>query len=307
MSSVLRIAGVLLVLVAFVPLLSAGGKTKWQNAAKAQSSSAKSKKPVLLLSILSGPNKKDDRLTALKAVIESDPEIAMQAGTFELGFANVYMMDLLGFKNGGSIYGTNPDKVAKYGRVGTVSVYAPGAVKPLFRTFSGKDGAIFKQAREAYDAWRKPLRDLQARLKADKSLKKDADTQIELAEACAKGFVYAKARTYFEAAVKLIKKADKKDPRIAKLTYRAAQVDLESNAFDEAYVSFGKFAKGFKKSPLAIEARLGQAKALFGSGDAGGAKKLLTKLMKDKAAASLKDAVTELMEKIKAKQDKKKK
>jgi hypothetical protein len=291
-------------LVAFATLLTLcaapllAGNT-WNALEDAQKVSAKSGKPVFLLTILAGPYAPDATYTKLREKAQKDEN----AGLFVLGTINIYQLDMKSAKGGGSPYGQNDKLAKKWGGSTTVSVLAPGAKRPLWQLEGGggKDD-IFKQAAEAYKDWNKEVTELEAKLKKNRDLKKDPDRLLKLSRAWADGYVADKAVDYLDDAFKLVKKADKKDPRLEELDLRRADILLDCESWKDAASEYAAFLKHHKESKSLGKAHIGRARALAGSGDTDAAVKELEALAKDDAAADMKAEAEALLKELKKEQ-----
>jgi tetratricopeptide (TPR) repeat protein len=273
--------------------------------ANAQKAAAKSNRGIFVICYAVVPGDSTNAQIQFTAAINEDEAIAKLADNFELAIVNCF--SLAHAKDNQCV---DPALAKAYGWPCTVSLYAPGAVKHMWRKEMSHDDingrkehskadiqATLKEAADIYVDFNKTLADLDAKVKENKDLKADIDTQLAYAEAWAKALVAPKARAYFAEAIKLIKKADKEDTRIESLTLRAAEVEYAGGAYAEAEKAFNGFAKAFKDSDKAWHAKVMAAKALAMGGDTDAGKAALEKLVKDKKTPT--ETKTEAEEAIK--------
>jgi tetratricopeptide (TPR) repeat protein len=297
-----------LVAVCLLLTLLAGGllaaERSFDTLDNAQKAAAKSNHGIFLICYAIVPGDKTNSKMQFTAAINEDEAIAKLAEAFELATVNCFD---LGYRNNQCV---DPNIAAAYGWPCTVSLYAPGATKHMWRKELSHDDTsgrkehskediqtTLKEAADIYVDFTKTLADLDTKMKANKDLKADIDTQIAYAEGWAKGMLAAKARPYFDEAIKLIRKTDKADARIEALTLRAAEVEYAGGAYAEAEKSFNGFAKTFKDSNKAWHAKVMAARALAMGGDVGGGKAALEKIAKDKKAPA--EAKTEAEDALK--------
>lgn len=272
----------------------------------AQKAAATSGKAVFLICFAVVPGDKTNANVQFTAAIKDNKEIAADAANFELAMVNCFSI-----AHAKSNQCVNPELAKLYGWPCTVSVYAPGASKHLWRKEMSHDStkgrkehskadiaATLKEAAEAWKGLRAAIDEIEARIKADKSLKADCDTQVQLAEAWAKAGSPANARKAFDEAIKAAKKADKADPRIEALSLRAAEVELECESWAAAAKAFAEFARSFKDSEHAPGARVKEAIAVGKGGDAAKGKALLHAIIKDKKAAAAHDAARDALKEL---------
>jgi tetratricopeptide (TPR) repeat protein len=288
--------------------LLAGGlfaaERSFETLENAQKAAAKSNRGIFLILYAIVPGDTTNAQMQFTAAIKEDKAIAELAENFELATVNCFN---LAHRDNQCV---DPELARAYGWPCTVSLYAPGAVKHMWRKEMSHDDvngrkehskadiqATLKEAADVYVEFTKTLANLDAKVKENKDLKSDIDTQLAYAEAWAKALVALKARPYFDEAIKLIKKADKTDARIEALTLRAAEVEYASGAYAEAEKAFNGFAKTFKDSDKVWHAKIMAARALAMGGDVGGGKAALEKIAKDKKAPA--EARTEAEDAIK--------
>lgn len=277
---------------------------KFETLENAQKAAAKSNRGIFLILYAIVPGDTTNAEMQFTAAIKEDKAIAELAENFELATVNCFN---LAHRDNQCV---DPALAKAYGWPCTVSLYAPAATKHMWRKELSHDDvngrkehskadiqATLKDAADVYVEFSKTLADLDAKVKENKDLKSDVDTQLAYAEAWAKAMVAAKARAYFDEAIKLIKKADKEDARIESLSLRAAEVEYASGAYAEAEKSFNAYAKTYKDSDKAWHAKVMAAKALAMGGDVGGGKAALEKIAKDKKAPA--EAKTEAEDAIK--------
>ncbi|MBE7493147.1 MAG: hypothetical protein HS108_15510 [Planctomycetes bacterium] len=254
--------------------LSAQASTKWEDLDAAQKTAARTSQPIFMAVIMAGMGGPDVNFDKLRERTAKDEDAAI----FVKATVNIGRLDMADGMAGGSGWTQNPELVEKYGPLGTCAVFAPGAKKPLWRQESGitRDD-VFKNAREAWDAWRKELEALEREAKENKDAKKDPDYHARRAEAWAKGKDGAKATGSMDEAIKLLKKADKADSRIETWTLRAANIALDCGDAAGALARFTEFLKDFKEAGAENRARAeyGRACAMLDTGDPKGALKAL--------------------------------
>jgi hypothetical protein len=280
-----------------VLLLLAGSvyAADWDSFENAQKNSVKLDKPIFLAVMMSVQGYPDNAYGKLTERAANDED----AKAFVTASVNVGQLSMSDANAGGTGYVSNKEKVAKYGRSGSCSVYVPGASRPLWTmdgAFSKED--VFKQAKKAYDAWRTRLDEIETLVKADKELKKDIDTLLELSQVWADGFVAKPALENLDDAVKLIKKADKADARLEELALRRAEIQLDCGMYAEANKGFADFMKDYEASESMPAAKLGYAKAMIGEGNNEGALKQLRLLKADDSARKLHKEIDGLIEKL---------
>ncbi|MBZ0138097.1 MAG: hypothetical protein K8I27_17205 [Planctomycetes bacterium] len=272
---------------------------------KAQKAADKSGKGIFLISYAIVPGDRTNAQIQFTAAINEDEAIAANADTFELAVVNCFS---LAHKDNQCV---NPALAESYGWPCTVSVYAPGATKHLWRKEMSHDSTsgrkehskeeiadAMNEAAEKYAAFQAPIDKLNERLEADKDLKNDVQMQVDLADAWAKGFVAAKAREHYDEAIKLTKKNDKADPNIESLSWQACEAEYACEAWSLAQDSFIDFSKDFKDSDKAWQARIMAAKAQAKGGDEKGAVSALEKIVKDKKATAAHDAARAAIEEL---------
>lgn len=266
---------------------------EWKSLEEAKKLAAASDKPVFLVSVLDTPELADPVFKKLRTRARADEDFKI----FVSAKINVFKLDPNAAQNGGTSHGTDPVLVEKYGDMSTVSVYAPGANTPLWRLNAGahKDD-IFKQAREAYEKWRKDVDELEQQMKDDKELKKDPEALWKLGEAWARGGSAERALDNLDDALKLVRKADKADRRIEKWALRCAEVALSCEEYADAAKRFTAFLKEFKDSESRNEAVLGKTAALIGANNFKGALKTLEDIKAD-APPEILDRARKLHEK----------
>lgn len=251
---------------------------EWKSLADAKKLAADSDKPLFLVAVLDAPEMADPVFKKLRSRARADEDFKIFVGAK----VNIFKADPNAAQYGGTSHGTDPVLVEKYGDMSTVSVYAPGANTPLWRLKAGAHKEdVFKQAREAYENWRKDIDELEQQMKDDKELKKDADALWKLGEAWAKGGSAKRALDYCDDALKIVRKADKADRRIEKWVLRCAEIALSCEEYADAAKRFTAFLKEFKASERRSEALLGKTEAQIGANDMKGALKTLEDIKAD--------------------------
>ena len=283
-----------------------------ENAGKA---AARSGKGIFVLCYAIVPGDKTNSQMQFTDAINSDEAIAANADKFELAYVNVFSM-----AHAQDNQCVDPALADVYGWPCTVSIYAPGATKFMWRKEMSHDdvkgrkehskediAAAMKEGTDTFVDFSTRIADLEAKLKEDKDLKNDPDTQILLAEAWAKGYVAAKVREHFDEAIKLIKKADQTDSRIESQSLRACEIEYECEAYAAAAKSFAAFAKSFKDSDKTWHAKIMAAKAQAKGGDDKGGKAALEKIIKDKKAEDAHKEAQEALDELEGKGGKERK
>jgi len=215
------------------------GGSKFKDYDAAFKAAQKSGKPLFVLSYMLYPVKSSDNpdnKAEFDAALAADKEMSAEAAKFELGAVNVYS-NAAGYNN----QFVDSSQTTKHGWPCTVRVYFPGSKKHVFEKSLTKYGMgsptpnlskeaaseVLKEAVVAVDKLAAPVNEILKSIKDDKALKKDVDTQLKLVavyEAC---FQAVEARAAYDTAIKLIKKADKEDSRIADLTFAAAEFEAK--------------------------------------------------------------------------------
>ncbi|MCC7509594.1 MAG: hypothetical protein IT464_09480 [Planctomycetes bacterium] len=266
---------------------------EWKSLEDAKKVAATSDKPVFLVSVLDTPELADPVFKKLRSRARADEDFKVFVGAR----VNVFKLDPNAAQYGGTSHGTDPVLVEKYGDMSTVSVYAPGANTALWRLKAGAHKEdIFKQAREAYEKWRKEIDELEQQMKDDKELKKDPEALWKLGEAWARGGSAKRALDNLDDALKIVRKADKADRRIEKWMLRCAEVALSCEEYADAAKRFTAFLKEFRASERRNEALLGKTEAQIGANDMKGARKTLEDIKPD-APPEILDRAKKLHEK----------
>ncbi len=294
-NSLLSVAASVLMVVLAAPCF--GNEVKFDTIENAQKAAAASGKAVFLICFAVVPGDKTNAGMQFTAAIKEDKAIAELAANFELAMVNCFSL-----AHARTNQCVNPALADKFGWPCTASVYGPGASRHLWRKAMSQDDTrrraehgkseISTTLKEAVDAWREiraGIDALEAEFKEDKGLRSDPDALSRMAESWAKAHSAPNARKWFDEAIKAARKADKNDPRVESLSWRAAKVELECEAWAAASKAFAEYHRTFKNSERAQSARVLEALALGKSNDAdkGKAKNLLQAILKDKKAASV--------------------